>query len=138
MMPTINPSGELVLLDLVTHRRGKVRVGDIVIVRSPEKPTKVVAKRVLGLEGDSVSFLTQPAISTEIETVVVPKGHVWVQGDNIYDSRDSRTFGPVPYGLINGRVLLRVWPPERCGFIEHNVPLQQVASGEMEQNAISD
>jgi len=38
----------------------------------------------------------------------VPKGHVWVQGDNIYDSRDSRQFGPVPYGLIQGRAFLRV------------------------------
>lgn len=38
----------------------------------------------------------------------VPKGHVWVQGDNIYASRDSRQFGPVPYGLIQGRIFCRV------------------------------
>lgn len=31
-----------------------------------------------------------------------------MQGDNIYDSRDSRQFGPVPYGLIQGRAFLRV------------------------------
>ena len=38
----------------------------------------------------------------------MPKGHVWVQGDNIYASRDSRDFGPVPYGLIYGKVFWRV------------------------------
>jgi len=38
----------------------------------------------------------------------VPKGHVWIQGDNIYASRDSRHFGPVPYGLIEGKVFFRV------------------------------
>lgn len=38
----------------------------------------------------------------------VPKRHVWIQGDNIYASRDSRHFGPVPYGLIEGKVFFRV------------------------------
>ncbi|KHN47457.1 Mitochondrial inner membrane protease subunit 1 [Glycine soja] len=45
----------------------------------------------------------------------VPKGHVWIQGDNIYASRDSRHFGPVPYGLIEGKVFFRVWPPDSFG-----------------------
>lgn len=38
----------------------------------------------------------------------VPKGHVWIQGDNIYASNDSRYFGPVPYGLIQGKAFFRV------------------------------
>lgn len=35
-------------------------------------------------------------------------GHVWIQGDNVYASYDSRHFGPVPYGLVQGKVFLRV------------------------------
>jgi inner membrane protease subunit 1 len=38
----------------------------------------------------------------------VPKGHVWLLGDNIDNSLDSRTYGPVPLGLILGRVCYKV------------------------------
>lgn len=31
-----------------------------------------------------------------------------MEGDNIYGSTDSRNFGPVPYGLLQGRVFWRV------------------------------
>lgn len=31
-----------------------------------------------------------------------------MQGDHTQNSRDSRIFGPLPYGLIRGRVLWRV------------------------------
>ena len=34
----------------------------------------------------------------------MPKGHIWIEGDNKHNSRDSRQFGPVPYGLLEGRV----------------------------------
>ena len=38
----------------------------------------------------------------------IPKGHVWLLGDNPDCSKDSRHFGPVPYGLIRGRACLKV------------------------------
>lgn len=40
--------------------------------------------------------------------VQVPKGHVWLEGDNLMNSTDSRNYGPIPYGLIRGRVCLKV------------------------------
>lgn len=36
--------------------------------------------------------------------IQVPQGHVWVEGDNLSHSRDSRYLGPIPMGLIRGRV----------------------------------
>ena len=49
--------------------------------------------------------------------VKIPKGHVWLQGDNRMASVDSRAYGPVPVALVKGRVLLRVWPLREFGFI---------------------
>ncbi|CAJ0844539.1 16125_t:CDS:2 [Entrophospora sp. SA101] len=37
----------------------------------------------------------------------VPKGHIWIQGDNMNNSIDSRSYGPVPHALIRGRVFAR-------------------------------
>ena len=39
---------------------------------------------------------------------VVPRGHVWLQGDNLPNSTDSRAYGPIPAGLIIARVIARV------------------------------
>ena len=38
----------------------------------------------------------------------IPKGHVWLLGDNPNYSKDSRDYGPVPYGLIRGRAYFKV------------------------------
>ncbi|KAH9601956.1 hypothetical protein KSS87_017374 [Heliosperma pusillum] len=108
MLPTMGVSGDIVLVGLISPRFGKTVPGDIVIVRSPECPRKVITKRLIAQAGDSVTFLVDPKNSEQSKTVVVPKGHVWIQGDNINDSRDSRAFGPVPYGLLYGKVFWRV------------------------------
>lgn len=42
--------------------------------------------------------------------IKVPSGHIWVEGDNPWNSSDSRNYGAVPASLIMGRVLLRLWP----------------------------
>lgn len=47
--------------------------------------------------------------------VRIPSGHVWLEGDNPYNSTDSREYGPVPASLIVGRVVAVVFPPGRSG-----------------------
>uniref|UniRef100_H0W4V0 Inner mitochondrial membrane peptidase subunit 1 n=1 Tax=Cavia porcellus TaxID=10141 RepID=H0W4V0_CAVPO len=47
----------------------------------------------------------------------VPRGHVWLEGDNLQNSTDSRYYGPIPYGLIRGRIFFKVWPLSDCGFL---------------------
>ncbi|CAM8994788.1 unnamed protein product [Rhodiola kirilowii] len=108
MLPTINLTGDFILAEKISVRLGKVRSGDIVLIRSSQNPRKIIAKRVMAMEGQRVSFVANPSESELCETIVVPKGHVWIEGDNIYASTDSRKFGPVPYGLIHGRIFWRV------------------------------
>ena len=38
----------------------------------------------------------------------VPPGHMWLEGDNRELSVDSRTYGPVPIALCEGRVFAKV------------------------------
>lgn len=44
------------------------------------------------------------------KVICVPKGHVWLEGDNSENSIDSRTYGPVPMGLIQSRAFFRLYP----------------------------
>ncbi|KAM3317667.1 hypothetical protein ACQJBY_035399 [Aegilops geniculata] len=118
MLPALNMTADVLLTDKVSPRYGRVAPGDVLFLVSPEDPRKVVIKRVLGMEGDSVTYPVDPGNSDATKTVVVPRGHIWVQGDNIYDSHDSRQFGPVPYGLVKGKISYRIWPPSRIGLID--------------------
>ncbi|XP_050219662.1 uncharacterized protein LOC126670052 [Mercurialis annua] len=117
MLPTLNLTGDVLLVEHVSRRLGKVEAGDIVLVRSPIDPRKIVTKRIVGMAGDIVSYLPDPSVTDASRTVVVPKGHIWIQGDNMYASRDSRHFGPVPFGLVQGRAFLRVWPLYSFGLL---------------------
>ena len=38
----------------------------------------------------------------------VPRGHVWLEGDNKMCSLDSRNYGPVPAGLITSVLRYKV------------------------------
>ncbi|XP_049277706.1 mitochondrial inner membrane protease subunit 1 [Anopheles funestus] len=42
--------------------------------------------------------------------VTVPRGHLWIEGDNVQNSSDSRNYGPVPIGLVKSRAVCRLWP----------------------------
>lgn len=38
----------------------------------------------------------------------IPPGMVWLEGDNPFNSTDSRSYGPVPLALIKGIVCFKV------------------------------
>ena len=71
MLPTFNFSGDMVLAEHFSHRLGKVAHGDVVLVRSPDDPKRMVAKRVLGLEGDEVTCSFDPQRIVQHDRIVV-------------------------------------------------------------------
>ncbi|WP_332664538.1 signal peptidase I [Aeromicrobium sp.] len=98
-------------------------------------------KRVIGVGGDTIACctdgkltvngkeLSEPYVLDETVTkdktfeVKVPKGHLWVMGDNRGNSSDSRAHMGDPGGgfisdqSVVGKAWLRVWPLGRAGFI---------------------
>ncbi|XP_053539002.1 mitochondrial inner membrane protease subunit 1 isoform X2 [Ictalurus punctatus] len=129
MEPTI-ANHDVVFSERLSRRLYRIEKGDIVIAKSPFDPKMNICKRVIGLEGDKVCtsgpldpFKThtfdqsQDGTSHHINIqsrwlyITVPRGHVWLEGDNLKNSTDSRCYGPVPYGLIQGRVCLKVQFP---------------------------
>uniref|UniRef100_A0A8C2DN70 Mitochondrial inner membrane protease subunit n=1 Tax=Cyprinus carpio TaxID=7962 RepID=A0A8C2DN70_CYPCA len=104
MEPTIT-NHDVVFSERVSRHLCRIQKGDIVIAKSPFDPKMNICKRVIGLEGDKVCT-SGPSDIFKTHTYV-PRGHVWLEGDNLRNSTDSRSYGPVPYALIRGRVCLK-------------------------------
>jgi signal peptidase I len=95
--------------------------------------TEEYIKRVIGLPGETVQGkdghvfingreLVEPYLPTTTTTsdfgpVAVPKGGLWVMGDNRTNSSDSRVFGTIRRRTVVGRAILRVWPFGRAAFL---------------------
>jgi len=47
------------------------------------------------------------------------QSQIWLSGDNIRESNDSRKFGWVAKEKIIGRVILRYWPKLKINFKVH-------------------
>ncbi|XP_063800524.1 mitochondrial inner membrane protease subunit 1 [Pseudophryne corroboree] len=115
MEPTIKNYDVLVCENLSRHLYS-IHKGDVIIAKSPNKPNVNICKRVIGLEGDKVCISAPSNLAKR--HAYVPKGHVWLEGDNLKNSTDSRNYGPVPYALIRGRVSFRIWPLNSFGALQ--------------------
>ncbi|GFP93845.1 mitochondrial inner membrane protease subunit 2 [Phtheirospermum japonicum] len=123
MSPTLNPHNEnstgfafddYVLVEKLCLTKYKFSRGDVVVFRSPSNSKEKNVKRIAALPGDWVDL-------PSLDTVRVPEGHCWLVGDNASWSMDSRTLGPIPLGLICGRVTHVVWPPQRIGGVNSKI-----------------
>jgi len=111
MLPTFAVDGEIVIEDNITYRLfpDSLKRGDLIVAKSPIDPDNtIICKRVIGLPGDIVCVDPTGEYAPTTEHIKVPKGHIWVSGDNASFSRDSRTYGPMPKGLVIGRIVMRV------------------------------
>jgi inner membrane protease subunit 2 len=112
----------------------KLRRGDVVLFNAPHKPDSLSVKRVVALGGDTVLLDTRRRPEDVVNgavndaarkwdmlfhsrrgRVLVPEGHVWVEGDNWRSSHDSNAYGPISRGLIVGKAACLVRPLKEFG-----------------------
>lgn len=117
MLPTLQAKYDFVVASK-KHRLGRdVDTGDVIVAIKPSDPDHRVCKRISGMPGDVI--LIDPTSSSTVTNsiavceqndafnkfVTVPEGHVWVTGDNLSHSLDSRSYMWVPMALIKGKVI---------------------------------
>ncbi len=132
MQETLHANDRLITFNYITPK-----YGDIVAITQPNELETPLVKRVIATEGqvvdidfDSGSVSVDGTILTEnyIKTpttvhgdinypVTVPKGHVFVLGDNRDVSLDSRysQVGMVDNRYIFGKVIFRLFPFNKAG-----------------------
>ena len=136
--PSMNPTlkeGDVLIVNKLLYRIGKVQRNDIVVLSQEEK---YMVKRVVGLPGEHIEykdnyvyvngekfkepFIDSDKIVTEdckLEDLgydKIPEGMYLVLGDNRVNSKDSRDFGLIKKKQIKGKAWLRIWPANKIKF----------------------
>lgn len=132
MEPTLHHRERLIAEKIYYYFAGPRR-GDIVVIKDPIEHNRYWVKRIIGLEGDTIEirngvvylngsklaedYVAEPIRIPKEATYSVPKGHVFVMGDNRNNSNDSRFVGPIPKSDIMGHAILMYWPPQRVQIL---------------------
>ena len=141
MEPTLQ-DGNILMIEKITPRFGSLHRGDIITLNVPEdvgEAKKTIIKRVVGLGGDTVEIKggkvyvngselkedyingnTTLSENPQYDKVTVPKGQVFVLGDNRlpYASMDGRTIGPKDIKKVGGRAIFRILPLNKMGLLK--------------------
>jgi signal peptidase I len=114
MWPTLQ-NGQALLVDLGYYRLTGLRRGDVVVLRHGDENW---VKRLVGLPGDRLALLYGTAgdiegviplapgkpPATRGSVITIPPEHLYVLGDNMEVSKDSRIVGPLPFSELLGVV----------------------------------
>ncbi len=131
MEPTLH-TGQQLVIEKISYYFDKPALGDIVVIKLERDYNPYLVKRVIATEGDEVKIqnghLYVNGVMQKEERVtsinnedypktIIPKGHLFVLGDNREASNDSRYFGTIPIENLVGRALASYWPLDTVGPI---------------------
>jgi signal peptidase I len=91
----IQASGETLTVSGQAAQRRHIRSAD----------GNVIYREQIGDVSYEVAFASSPSDSPPDVSMIVPPDHFFVMGDNRFDARDSRYFGPIPFSSIIGKKL---------------------------------
>jgi signal peptidase I len=140
MNPTLKDRDYL-FLSRLAYKTGEPQRGQIVVFPPPNAPDELYIKRVVGLPGETVeirggevyvngvrqdqSFTKDGYTGAGIDAAVsregrikVPKGELFVMGDNRNNSEDSRFIGCIKISDVKGVAVLRLWPLNKFGTLK--------------------
>lgn len=117
--------------------RLKITSEDLFLRFSPDIRSNRLIKRVIAVPGDILEIkngnvyvnyllLDEKYIKGTTypyrmeEKITIPQGKVFVMGDNRENSNDSRLFGLVDLGSIEGRAVFRYWPFDRFTTFDYS------------------
>ncbi|MEN9520366.1 MAG: signal peptidase [Cyanobacteriota bacterium] len=139
MFPTLS-TGDRLVIEKVGYKFHPPDQGDIIVFQPPEMlrilgnfdKNQAFIKRAIAKSGETVAVKNgivyvneQPLIEDyiaappeyELIPVTVPKGQLFVMGDNRNNSNDSHIWGFLPAENVIGRAVFRFWPLERIGIV---------------------
>ena len=106
MLPTLSPE-QRVVVSKAYWLVGPIHDKDIVVIKDPTADGYII-KRVFRMAGEDVPVDKWPDFHhLEDGPYTVPDGQVYVLGDNLPESDDSRKVGPVGLDKIIGKVVVR-------------------------------
>ncbi len=131
-------TGEVVIIERLSYLGDKpVKRGDVVAATFPGDPKRTrLIKRIIGLPNETVTLKDgafsidgQPLAEIyqispgtppyqELETVVLKSDEYFLAGDNRPGSSDSRLWGPVARGDIQGRASFVLWPLGSVRYVD--------------------
>ncbi|MBM7646822.1 signal peptidase I [Scopulibacillus daqui] len=144
MMPNLQ-DGNRLIVNKIDYKMSKPHRFDVIIFHATK--TEDYVKRVIGLPGDKIAYkndtlyvnekpVPEPYLKEKKDELAagqltedftlkgytgvttVPKGKLWVMGDNRQDSVDSRRFGFIDMNQVVGKAVLRYWPLSEFGSIK--------------------
>jgi len=146
MYPTFDIGDQLTVDKISRNWRDYTR-RDVVVFNPPppffvyagiDRSGEALIKRIVAIEGDTVEVknggnlyingeqqdepFTNEKAKYDFGPVTVPKGCVFVLGDNRNASLDGHVWGFLPKENIIGRATLKFWPPWRVGSVQASPP----------------